>query len=294
VGRTSDETFPTTPGALFSAYPPSGTTHSYVARINSTGTALVYSTLLSFAADVRDVVVDASGVATVCGIDLNTTMPTTPGAFDSSHTNLTDGFITRLNPTGTKLYYSTAFGGPGGDNAQTLATIGPHRMAFAGGMGTGVPTTPQSFDQTFNGGNNDLVAAVLDLFLQGTRGYGRSTPSCRGELIMNATQMPSAGASGFGFWCSGAPPSSQGWLLLGNEAPTPAPALGGAIWLDRSGRIFSIPVQANADGFVETPLPLTAIPTGQHFAAQYVFLNTATCPGLGLLSTSHAVVVDVQ
>jgi len=294
VGTTLDETFPTTPGALFTAYPIGSTTHSYVARVNATGTSLTYSTLLSFAAVAKDVVVDASGVATVSGIDLNTTMPTTPGAYDSTQTYLVDGFITRINPTGTKMYYSTKFGGPNSDNAQTIAAVGPHRMAFAGAMGIGAPTTPGSFDQTFNGGNNDIVAAVLDLFLRGTRGYGRSTPSCRSELIMNVTQMPSAGAVGFGFWCSGAPPLAQGWLLLGYEAPTPAPGHGAAIWLDLSRRIFPIAVQTNVDGFVETALPLTAIPIGAHFAAQYVFLNTATCTGLGPFSASHVVLVDVQ
>ncbi len=294
IGNCTDPTFPTTPGALFSAFPPSGTTHSFVARVSPTGSSLIYSTLLSFAAVAHDVVVDASGVATVAGLDLNSTMPTTPGAYDPSHANVVDGFIARINPTGTKLYYSTMFGSPGTDDATTLALIGPHRVAFGGSTQSGLPTTPASFDQTYNGGNNDCFAAVLDLFLQGSRGYGRSTPTCLGEVVMNVTRMPAAGAQDFGFYCSGAPPSSNGWLILGTEAPVPTLAQGASIWLDVSHRIFRIPVQSNPDGFVETTLPLTSIPTGAHFAAQYVFSNTASCPGLGPFCASHAVLVDVQ
>ena len=294
VGTCQDPTFPTTPGALFTAYPAGLDTHSYVARINSTGTALTYSTLLSFAAVAGGVVVDASGVATVCGIDLNATMPTTPGAFDSTPSTTVDAFISRINPTGTKWYYSTKFGGPDVDGGETLASLGPHRVALGGRMGVGGPVTPGSFDQTFNGGVNDIVAAVLDLLLQGTSGLGDSTPSCRGAVTMNVTRMPSSGASDFGFWCSGAPPNAQGWLLLGREAQVPTLIQGAALWLDRSNRLLRIPVVSNADGFVETPLPLTAVPSGLHFAAQYVFLNTATCPGLGPWSMSHALLVDVQ
>ena len=64
--------------------------------------------------------------------------------------------------------------------------------------------------------------------------------------------------------------------------------------MDLSRRTIRIPVQSSADGFVETTVPLNTVPTGFHFAAQYVFLNTAACPGLGLLSASHAMIIDVQ
>ncbi|MBL8860138.1 MAG: hypothetical protein JNL28_16630 [Planctomycetes bacterium] len=294
VGWTRDPTFPTTQGALFTAYPPGAAIHSYVARVNSTGTALAYSTLLSFAAVARDVVVDASGVATVCGYDLNTTMPTTPGAFDATPSTLGDGFITRINPIGTELYYSTKFGGPNDDSVDALSTIGPHRVAFSGRGGMGVPVTAGSFDQTFNGGNNDIVAGVLDLFLLGTRAQGQSTPSCLGDVTMNVTQMPSSGAPVFGFWCSGAPPNALGWLLLGRETQVPTVVHGASLWLDRTSRLLRIPVASNTEGFVEAPFSLSAVPPGQHFAAQFVFLNGGACPGMGPFSTSHALLIDVQ
>jgi hypothetical protein len=294
VGTCTDPTFPTTPGALFQAFPPGAATHSFVARVNSTGSSLLYSTLLSFAAVATDIIVDSSGVATVSGIDLNTTMPTTPGAYNATHMYFVDAFLARLNPTGTRLYYSTMFGGPGFDGGRTLAAIGAHRMVLAGDASPGLPTTPGAFDQTYNGGNNDCFAAVLDLYLQGTSGYGTSTPSCHGDLTMNVTQMPAAGAQGFGFYCSGAPPLAEGWLVLGLEAPAPTLVQGASVWLDPSHRLIRRRVQSNADGFVETPMPLTSAHSGQHFAAQYVFANTASCSGPGGFSASHAVLVDVQ
>jgi hypothetical protein len=294
VGACSDPTFPTTPGALFSSHPFSATGHSFVARVNSTGSSLVYSTLLSFAAVGTDIVVDSSGVATVCGIDLNSTMPTTPGAYNATHVFPVDAFVARINPVGTRLYYSTMFGGPGFDGAETLAMMDPYRCALAGGAGSGLPTTPGAFDTTYNGGNNDCFAAVLDLYLQGSQPHGDSTPSCNGVLIMNVTAMPSAGSANFGFYCSGAPPSTQGWLLLGFEAQTPTTIQGASIWLDLGSRIYRKSVQSDADGFVESNLPLTAFPAGVHFAAQYVFFNIATCQGTGALCASHAVLINVQ
>lgn len=293
IGSSGDPSLPVTPGALFQPYPSSTTLHPFVARIDGTGSTLLYSTFLSFAAELSDVVVDASGVATVSGFDPNGMMPTTPGAYDSTSTP-TQAFLSKINPTGTRLYYSTHFGGTGSEGAVTLAALDSHRVVFGGGTQAGLPVTAGSFDQTYNGGLNDGYVAVLDLLLQGTRAYGDSTPSCRGDLTMNVTRMPSAGAADFGFYCSGAPPSSFGWLILGTEASSPTPSHGASIWLDVTRRIARIAVQSDANGFVETPLPLTGFGSGIPFAAQYFFLNTSACSGQGPFSASHGLRIDVQ
>ena len=52
-----------------------------------------------------------AGTTTASLPDLPDTFPTTPGAFQSSRGRSTDGFVAKLNPTGTTLLYSTFLGG---------------------------------------------------------------------------------------------------------------------------------------------------------------------------------------
>ena len=73
---------------------------------------LSYSTFLGGSGDNSDdegngIAVDASGKAYVTGGTRSSNFPTTTGAFDTSHNGLADVFVTKLNPAGTALVYST-------------------------------------------------------------------------------------------------------------------------------------------------------------------------------------------
>jgi hypothetical protein len=85
---------------------------------------LVYSTYLGgsgFDAGVG-IAVDASGNAYVTGQTGSTNFPTTPGAFQTTYGGGSfDAFITKLNPTGTALVYSTYLGGSGDDFGTGIA-----------------------------------------------------------------------------------------------------------------------------------------------------------------------------
>jgi hypothetical protein len=95
---------------------------------------LVYSTFLGSSTDDIgwDITVDASGNAYVVGhtqqLNVPSDFPTTVGAFDTRH-NGDDGdqdlFVTKLNPTGSALVYSTFFGGNGIDVARGLPWTPP-------------------------------------------------------------------------------------------------------------------------------------------------------------------------
>ena len=89
---TSGYTFPTTPGSLNPGNPPTGAT-VYVAKLNSSGSVLIYSTLLggSISASGNGVpvtptgiAIDSSGAAYVTGYTTQADFPTTPGAYDPS------------------------------------------------------------------------------------------------------------------------------------------------------------------------------------------------------------------
>src|SRR6185503_10360420 len=162
--------FPTTPGA-FDETPngdyAAGNDDAFVTKVNAAGTAFSYSTLLggSSVDSGNAVAVDASGNAHVVGITVNSGpgsgVPTTPGAFDTTLEGPTDGFVTKLNPAGSALVYSTFLGGTSFDNAKAIAVDGSGAYVTGETDGT-FPTTPGAFDTDFNGGGSDAFSTKFD------------------------------------------------------------------------------------------------------------------------------------
>jgi hypothetical protein len=95
----------------------SGLTDAFVAKLNPSGTALVYSTYLGGSADERGfgVAVDAAGQATVVGWTQSADFPVTPGVFQPrigyADNIISNGFVTKLNSAGSGLVYSSYLGG---------------------------------------------------------------------------------------------------------------------------------------------------------------------------------------
>ena len=86
----------------------------FVTKLNSTGTALVYSTYLGgidrdFGADIA---VDSSGNAYVVGTTHSTNFPTTTGAYQTSLVVNKGAYIVKLAPAGSSLVYSTYLSSP--------------------------------------------------------------------------------------------------------------------------------------------------------------------------------------
>jgi len=301
VGATKSLGFFTTPGALFQAPTPGVNDFTgYFFKLDPTGSSLIYASYLSVRTLALGVSLDVSGVATIVGGDFRSTMPLTPGApTGGGVVDGTDAMIVRLDPTGTKLYYSARVGSPGAgsvgfDVGVCTTPIDDHHIVLGGHTTGSFPVTSGAFDTTFNGGLSDGFVAVVDMVFPGVTVLGAPTPACLGSIGMNTTQMPTAGSPGFGFWCSGAPPNSTGWLILGSAASTPIVRQGATLWLDPSKRIIARPVSSDAAGFVETSAPLTGLQAGLTFAAQYVFRNTSSCSGAGVFSASNALRIQLQ
>lgn len=167
--------FPTTPGALSALHVES---EGFVTRFKPDGTGLIFSTLLgSTGADgVGSMDVDPDGGVVVAGTTSSTTFPITPGAYKSSLTLPFMMFVSRLNPTGSALDWST-FVGDG--KPYSLVRHAPTGKVYSSGHTKGNhPVTPGAFDVFCDVGfgcedefvtilNQDGTGVVASTFLGG-------------------------------------------------------------------------------------------------------------------------------
>lgn len=158
AGYTGAIDFPTTPNAFQYFYPPfPNSKPAFVFCLNPSGTALVYSTFLG--GDYFDfatgIAIDGAGSAYVTGHTSSTAFPTTPGALKTSSLSYQTAFVTKLNPSGTALIYSTYLGGSGQLNGGTqdagaAVAVDGAGNAYAVGSTTSpdFPLTPGAFETT--------------------------------------------------------------------------------------------------------------------------------------------------
>ncbi|MCX6358481.1 MAG: SBBP repeat-containing protein, partial [Armatimonadetes bacterium] len=169
--------FPTTPGAYDSTL--GGSNDVFITKLNATGTALVYSTFVgSTGSDTGyGIAVDSAGSATVCGNTSTGAYPTTTGAFQTVRGGLTDGFVTRLNPDGTALVYSTYLGGLGADYPRAIAIGADGAVVIHGYTSSSdFPTTVGAYQTTRASGSDGFItkldatgtALVYSTYLGGT------------------------------------------------------------------------------------------------------------------------------
>jgi hypothetical protein len=153
--------FPTTPAAFDTTH--NGELDAFVAKLDPSGGALVYSTLLGGGALDRalDLDIDAAGAAFVAGDARSAEFPATPGAFDTTLEGASDGFAVKLNPGGDSLAYGTFVGGAAGDVAAGIAARDDGAAVVGGSTGSpDFPVTAGGFDQTFNGGFDAFVTTL--------------------------------------------------------------------------------------------------------------------------------------
>src|SRR5204862_1619719 len=140
----------------------------FVTKLNATGSGLVYSTFLWGNGNVgtyHGIAVDTSGNAYVVGSTASTDFPTTPGAFQTAFGGGTgDGFITKLNPAGSALVYSTFVGSSGGVAFAGIAVDSAGEVFTTGyADSTGFPTTAGAYQTVFGGGSPPGDAVVVKL-----------------------------------------------------------------------------------------------------------------------------------
>lgn len=131
TGYTKSQFFPT-----MNAYRQnlSGVQDAFVTKMDPTASALIYSTYLGGlgAESGNGIAVDSTGLALVTGDTQSSNFPATPNAFQKLRKGIQDGFLTKMNPTGNGLNFSTYIGGSDLDSAAGIV-VDPNDRAFITG-----------------------------------------------------------------------------------------------------------------------------------------------------------------
>ena len=193
TGQTQSTDFPVTPGAFQTTCTLSGNGDcnvAFVTKINPTGSALVYSTYLggSNIDSGFGIAVDSAGNAYVTGNTYSSDFPTTPGAFQTNYGGNRDAFVTKINPTGSALVYSTYLGGSGEDLGFGIAVDSAGNAYVTGYTGSNnFPTTPNAIRKTFKQTSNPSCRCV---FVSGL------IP--KGSALVYSTYLGGCGDYGYG------------------------------------------------------------------------------------------------
>jgi hypothetical protein len=176
AGSGAGRAFPTTAGAFQSPCTLNSTAGcAFVIKLNANGSALVYSIVLGGSGASNDgdfaygIAVDSLGEAFVTGNAASPDFPTTPGAFQTVNTAGWAGpgsgyytgsaFVTKLNPTGSALVYSTFIGGElvNVGNAIVVDSAGSAYITGAT-RSSDFPVTPGAFQTQFAGQEGAFVS----------------------------------------------------------------------------------------------------------------------------------------
>ena len=144
TGSTKDG-FPTTTGVYQTKY--GGSNDAFVTKLNPDGTALIYSTYLGNQ-DVNEgeaIGIDGQGDAYVAGLTQGN-FPVTAGAYQTSGGDI---FLSKINPQGNGLLYSTYLGGNIGDAVNALSIDNNGNAYLTGNTQGNFPTSVGAYQSNF-------------------------------------------------------------------------------------------------------------------------------------------------
>jgi len=140
----------------------SGGVDAFVANFSPVNGQLVYCTYLGGSGDDRafGVATDASNNTYVTGWSSSSNFPVVGGV--KSHLSGTrDAFVTKLNPAGSAIVYSTYLGGTGVDYANAIAVDALGEAVIVGDTtSANLPVTAGAFQRTLAGGQDAFVARL--------------------------------------------------------------------------------------------------------------------------------------
>ena len=165
-----DGGFPRTAGAYDRSFSSQGDV--FVAKMNRSLSALHYSTLIGGVASegANDIRIDTSGCAIIVGTTYESAAaprdryPTTPGAYITEQQGDWDVFVTKLDPTGSTLLFSTLLGGLLREMGPTLSLDGTSGRIWVAGSTGASPDSLIAFPTTSDAMHHEL-RGVWDGFI---------------------------------------------------------------------------------------------------------------------------------
>jgi len=165
TGFTNQPTFPTTAGAFRPAPGAAAGFDVFVMKFDPAGSGLVYSTFLGASntnqadafglqgSESISIALDAANNAVVSGHTTATDFPIAGNAAQTFYAGFRDGFVTKLNSTGTGLIYSTYLGGSGRDGEPANVAVDSSGNAYVAisTQSFNFPVTPTAFRTFFDG-----------------------------------------------------------------------------------------------------------------------------------------------
>jgi hypothetical protein len=230
-----------------------GSPNAFVAELNPTASALVFSTYLGGSNDDRafGIALDSSGGIYVTGTSLSADFPTTTGSFQAVSHGGGDAFATKFNPGGAGLAYSTFVGGSGSDQGKGIA-VDSSGEAFITG-----------FTQSTDFPIADAVQSLINLGLGSSCG-GNPCPdafvtklNASGNALVYSTYL---GGSGADYGYSIALDSTGDPYVTGNTSSSNFPAIAGAHQgvLNGKGNAFIAKIDvANSPNIAVVPATLS-------------------------------------
>ena len=165
LGFSSSSDFPTTAGAL--DVTANGGFDITLTKLNAAGNGLIYSTYLG-GSDVEfagGLAVDAAGNTYISGTTASADFPTTAGVVDRTQLG-GDAFVSKINPAGSALIYSTLIGGASSDGATAVQPDAAGNVWVTGiTSSSDFPVTPDAASTAFHGVAD---AFVTELNAQGS------------------------------------------------------------------------------------------------------------------------------
>ncbi|MDK9698802.1 MAG: T9SS type A sorting domain-containing protein [bacterium] len=164
VGGTTSLDVPVTGNAYQTAR--SGSGDGLIVRLSEDLTTIEYCSYFGCSGssdNIQRVAPDGVGGLLIGGVTYGTGLPVTPNAVQTSLSGQADLFAARFN-SNNQLLYSTYLGSSQWDSdVQLVAPYNPSGMLLAGNNDyADFPTTPDAYDPTFSGTNNDIYVTVLD------------------------------------------------------------------------------------------------------------------------------------
>lgn len=215
---------------------------AFVTKINPAGSALVYSTYLGGSATDYGtaIAVDSSGSAYVTGIVTSDDFPLANPIDDKLGSHAVDDvFVTKFNPSGSALVYSTYLGGGSADDAYALALDPAANVYITGRTNSSdfpltnpIQTTRTAFDMFVTEINAAGSARLFSTFIGGSGSEsGRGIAVDRlGNIHIagegTSTDFPVKGAFQ-GTSGGGSAPQDALVLLLGDAQPSKGPVITG-------------------------------------------------------------------